>query len=87
MPKIDKNRVRIEQTSEKNQVKNHQVFCADPVSQKIEKMSAPERSADLWASKITAQMAVGRGVGGKVNSFSRGNRTQEMGNGMYLLSI
>ena len=55
-----KNRPKKEPTLEKNQVTNHKIFCADPVGQKIEKMSAPEGHGDFWASKITAQMAVGR---------------------------
>ena len=81
------NRCKIYPKSHKNQVKNHNKKCAEPVSQKIEKMSAPERSADLWASKIAAQMAVGRGVGGKVNSFPEATEPKKMGNGMSLLSV
>ena len=69
---------KMEPKSKKNRVRNHKIFCADPVSQKIEKMSAPERSADFWASTFRAKMAVGRGVGGKVN-LPQDNKTLENG--------
>ena len=69
--------VKIIEQSIKHQSNNYINVNRRQDDKQIEKKSAPETYTHFWVGNSRHQMAVGRGVGGKVNLPPRGNSTQK----------